>query len=234
MLESGSGHASGDQDEWISVSDLMTGLMVIFLFVAIAFIRPVSEENREMREIARAWEDREKEIRRALEAEFKDDWSKWNAEIDDIELVIRFKSPEVLFEVQKSELRDEFRNILDDFFPRYVEVLLEHRHAIDEIRIEGHTSSEWEGEAVEKRRYINNMQLSQERTLEVLKYVLLLNVGTADIENWLRKQLTASGLSSSHPIEKDGKEDKRRSRRVEFRVRTNAGSEIQKILEAAR
>ena len=36
--------SESDNDEsWLSVSDLMAGLMVIFLFIAITYIRPLAE-----------------------------------------------------------------------------------------------------------------------------------------------------------------------------------------------
>tara|TARA_B100000989_G_C19264600_1_gene353603 strand:- start:308 stop:496 length:189 start_codon:yes stop_codon:yes gene_type:complete len=48
---------------------------------------------------------------------------------------------------------------------------------------------------------------------------------------WVRMNLTANGLSSSKPfVEKSGKENQELSRRVEFRVKTNAESKINEIL----
>lgn len=35
--------AAPDDEHWMSVSDLMAGLMVIFLFIAITYIRPIVE-----------------------------------------------------------------------------------------------------------------------------------------------------------------------------------------------
>ena len=60
-----------------------------------------------------------------------------------------------------------------DFFPRYVAVLssAEWRDEISEIRIEGHTSSEWEGQTAGDEKYINNAELSQKRSYQVLNYV---------------------------------------------------------------
>ena len=49
---------------------------------------------------------------------------------------------------------------------------------------------------------------------------------------WLRSVLTANGLSSSKLIMQDGEEDKELSRRVEFRIRTNAEERIGEILES--
>lgn len=220
-----------DGSEWLSVSDLMAGLMVIFLFIAIVFIRPLAEQNKRMSDIALTWQEREAAIYEALLAEFQDDLPRWNAEIERDTLLIRFKSPDVLFETGQDDIRNEFRTILADFFPRYIGVLSPFKGYVEELRIEGHTSSEWLG-SDRMIAYFNNMELSQNRTRAVLRYVLELK-DIVDEQDWLKSRLTANGLSSSQLVLlPDGQEDSGRSRRVEFRVRTTARAEIIKILEA--
>ncbi|WP_281973137.1 OmpA family protein [Ruegeria faecimaris] len=240
-----------DEGDWLSVSDLMAGLMVIFLFIAVVFIRPLQEQNNELElqkeqleeqkrqleeqkqsiaQIALTWQDTETKIFDKLVEEFKTDLPLWNAEIEKETLLIRFNAPEVLFSEGQSNIRAKFREILSDFFPRYVEVLSEFRPAIEEIRIEGHTSSEWSSASPEQA-YYNNMALSQARTREVLSFALTLP-DVAEERDWLQSLLTANGLSSSRLVlDEFGLEDPSLSRRVEFRVRTKARSEIVKILE---
>jgi outer membrane protein OmpA-like peptidoglycan-associated protein len=78
------------------------------------------------------------------------------------------------------------------------------------------------------------MELSQARTRSVLLFALSLPEVDAE-RTWLRQYLTANGLSSSHPVfDANGVEDPARSRRVEFRVRTDAETRIAKILEVSR
>jgi hypothetical protein len=48
---------------------------------------------------------------------------------------------------------------------------------------------------------------------------------------WTKSLITANGLSSSQPIIINGVEDKGLSRRVEFRVRTNAEKQLEDIAE---
>ena len=219
-----------DESDWLSVSDLMAGLMVIFLFVAIVFIRDALQENAKIADIATAWQETEQGIYYALVAEFQDDLPRWNAEIEEETLLVRFNAPQVLFAEGESAMRARFQEILTDFFPRYVAVLSEFQPAIDEIRIEGHTSSEWNG-ASPQQAYYSNMALSQARTREVLSFVLSLPVIAPD-RAWMQSLLTANGLSSSRLIrDSSGVEDPNLSRRVEFRVRTKARSEIVRILE---
>ena len=73
------------------------------------------------------------------------------------------------------------------------------------------------------------MELSQARTRSTLERILKSNAATAH-EEWLKKRLTANGLSSSQPIVgKDGIIDEKASQRVEFRIVTNADENISKI-----
>jgi len=49
---------------------------------------------------------------------------------------------------------------------------------------------------------------------------------------WVKKTVAAVGFSSAKPkFDKDGKEDFKASRRVSFRVITNAETQIRKIIE---
>ena len=100
-----------EESEWLSVSDLMAGLMVIFLFIAIVFIRPLAEQNQRIKEIASTWQENETEIYNALFQEFETDLTEWNAEIEKDTLLIRFKAPEVLFERGRAKIRTEFAEI---------------------------------------------------------------------------------------------------------------------------
>lgn len=224
--------AYGDEggDSWISVSDMMAGLMVIFLFIAILFIKDVLKENYRMGQVAELWENAQDQLYARLEEEFRNDLPRWNAELDRESLSVRFQEPSILFDLGEATVKPAFAEILDDFFPRYVKILDDFRDYIDEIRIEGHTSSEWHLGVSEEEAYFKNMQLSQDRTRAVLEHCLLLP-SVHKLKDWIRSMVTANGLSSSRLVVVGGVEDPQRSRRVEFRVRTNADAQIRKILE---
>src|SRR4029077_7524654 len=171
-----------------------------------------------------------------LNREFSKDLAKWKAELLKNDLSIRFSEPEVLFATGSSELKPEFQAILQDFYPRYVRILTspKYRDSISEVRIEGHTSSDWTGAASRDDAYLHNMELSQARTRSTLLYVVMLPQVRGEVD-WLRRLVTANGLSSSRLIlAASGKEDAARSRRVEFKVRTDAETRIAKILEVTR
>lgn len=58
---------------WLSVSDLMTGLMVIFLFVAIAYISRVQKNQ----SVLTDYVETKKELHDKLVKEFSSDVEKW-------------------------------------------------------------------------------------------------------------------------------------------------------------
>ena len=219
----------------LSLGDLMAGLLLIFVLLLSFVMLNLSE-------IVETYTKLQSELYDDLEKEFEKDLDKWNAVLNKQTLSIRFKEPEVLFELGKAEIRPRFEDILDDFFPRYIEILRETKDTngeakyindIAEIRIEGHTSSEWHTAVSPEEAYIHNMKLSQGRTRSVLEYVLQIpSIGQSQkIKNWLKQHLTANGLSSSklirHP---DDREIPEESRRVEFRVRINAEKLLYNII----
>jgi outer membrane protein OmpA-like peptidoglycan-associated protein len=218
--------------DWGPIADLMSGLMIVFLFISVLYMRNVTKEKEKIEEVAVTYDKLQTELYVDLSNEFKNDLETWNAMIDRQTLSVRFQSPEILFESGSAELKSAFEKILDDFFPRYIHILSnsKYRENIEEIRIEGHTSSEWQFDADEMQSYFGNMKLSQDRTRAVLEHVLTHTAFPNDLMDWLKHSLTANGLSSSKLILAAGIEDKERSRRVEFRVRTNADLQMIKIL----
>jgi len=141
----GARHRAPEQTHWIPLADLMTGLMMVFLLIAITYMVKVEAASQHIREIAVLYERMKVELYNDLKKEFEQDLPRWGAELDR-DSTIRFKEPDVLFPIGSSELKNNFKIILDDFFPRYVRILdLERYHdAVQEIRIEGHTSSIWQ------------------------------------------------------------------------------------------
>jgi outer membrane protein OmpA-like peptidoglycan-associated protein len=228
--------ALGEESHWIPLTDLMTGLMVIFLLIAVSYMLQVETDAAHIKSVAVAYSETKDALYQDLRKEFAADLPKWKAQLIKSDLTIRFSEPEVLFASGSSELKPEFQAILQDFFPRYVRILTQpkYRSAISEVRIEGHTSSDWNGVASPDDAYFLNMELSQARTRSTLAYVLSLPAEREQL-TWLRRFVTANGLSSSRLILDDkGVEDSARSRRVEFKVRTDAETRIAKILEVAK
>lgn len=204
----------------LSVGDLMAGLLFIFVLLLMGALLQVQEKAEKDKELADRYDNTKTHLYIDLLAEFKKDLAVWGADIDST-LSIRFQEPSMLFDEAQSDLKPKFKEILDDFFPRYIAVLSRSKYKdnIKEIRIEGHTNSNGD--------YFSNMELSQDRTRSVLQYCM--GMMSKEEEEWLRGVITANGLSSSHLILRNGVEDKNLSRRVEFRIRTNAEEVLEEI-----
>ena len=220
------------EDHWITVSDLMTVLMVVFLFITIASMQAVMVEVKKFKEIQQSYEVLQSTLFDELSGEFSKDLAKWNAIIDKSTLTVRFNSPEILFEKGKSEIRTKFKEILDDFFPRYLNIITRKKYSgkIGEVRIEGHTSSEWTDHVTVDEAYLRNMNLSQDRTSGVLNYLMGLD-SVVDLVPWIKKHVVSMGYSSSRLILTEGGEDRELSRRVEFRLIIDFQDKIYEILE---
>lgn len=220
-----------DSEHWMGVSDLMAGLMMVFLFIAISYMRYVLVKQEDIKEVATAYQEGQVAIYESLVKEFQSDLDIWDAHVDPESLSFEFQSPEVLFSLGEIALKERFQEILDDFFPRYLEVLREHRGVINEVRIEGHTSSIWNSTTTADEAYFRNMWLSQGRTRSVLNYVYS-NPAIANDKDWVKRNVAAVGFSSSRPVTwPNGRENEERSRRVTFRVITDVDIKMRTILE---
>lgn len=217
---------------WMSVSDLMTGLMIIFLFIAISYISRVKKNQN----ILSNYVETKQKLHEKLVNEFKGDTAVWQMSIGK-DLSMKFNNPTVLFASSSYELTPQFKLILDKFLPKYLDILLKDslRKNIQEIRIEGHTD-DVKYDQYDKDPYIANAILSQQRALSVLRYLRQMpsfQRYTHDEKQLLEYWFTANGLSYGKALDangaytiKSGKPiDATRSRRVEFRIITT-GEEV--------
>ena len=216
----------------MSVSDLMTGLMIIFLFIAISYISRVKKNQN----VLSNYVETKQKLHEKLVNEFKGDTAVWQMSIGK-DLSMKFNDPTVLFASSSYELTPQFKLILDKFLPKYLDILLKDslRKNIQEIRIEGHTD-DVKYDQYDKDPYIANAILSQQRALSVLRYLRQMpsfQRYTHDEKQLLEYWFTANGLSYGKALDangaytiKSGKPiDATRSRRVEFRIITT-GEEV--------
>lgn len=217
---------------WLSVSDLMTGLMVIFLFISIAYISRVQQNQTVLTDYV----ETKNQLHQKLVKEFEGDTLNWQMAIGK-DLSMKFKEPTVLFATGSYELTPRFKEILDEFLPRYFNILLNDslKSNIQEIRIEGHTD-DVPIPRYDSDPYIANVVLSQQRALSVLRYLRSMpsyQKYTQEERNLLEYWFTANGLSYGKAVDHNGEYilksgkpiDKDMSRRVEFRIVTS-GDEV--------
>ena len=217
---------------WMSVSDLMTGLMIIFLFVAIAYMIQVKENQNVLTDYV----ETKNHLHDKLVNEFEGDTAKWQMAIGK-DLSMKFNNPQVLFAVGSYQLTPQFCEILDEFIPRYLDILLNDSLSskIQEIRIEGHTDNV-PAPQFGKDPFMANIILSQLRSYSVLDYIRNMQSYQAYSEDKKQKLefwFTANGLSYGKSIDANGNYtaisgqpiDCGKSRRVEFRLVTE-GEEV--------
>lgn len=226
---------------WISFSDIMTGLMVIFMFIAISYILEVQKKQAERDNLFKDFQATKEELYLELDSIFKEDFEKWNVELDK-DLSIKFTNPDILFASGSSNITKEFKEILDVFFPKYLGTILKPKFAdkISEVRIEGHTDTI--PVRINHDAYIGNTILSQQRSTEVLAYLRNLECYqqlTTEQEKRLQFWLTANGLSYGRTIDNEkqltaisGKQiNNDLSRRVEFRIVTTSESLVEQVIK---
>lgn len=242
-------------NQWLSISDLMAGLMVVFMFIAISYMISANEAQQQISDVLTGYGLLDKKLNSELHREFSSDLKAWGAEITD-DNTFRFKGPiqlvkygtiEVLFDQGNDRINRQFKEAISDFFPRYVDILLQEDFDgyIEEIRIEGHTSTEWQNLPRSSliSRYLNNAKLSQQRSFSVLDYCAQLQHPTVTNNKiWLVDILRANGMSFSKIVSSRGQvvphsvvhsggasEDRHRTRRVDFHVWTNVERKISDI-----
>ena len=215
------------KNEWMSISDMMSGLMLVFLFISISFMMRVEAEKQEMKDVAISYRDTKANLNEELFAEFENDLKDWNATITKDNSVV-FSSPEVLFEVNDSKINHKFKIILQQFFSRYIKILTspEYIDEVQELRVEGHTSKSWKNATTQQEIYLKNMQLSQERAYKVLSYCYSLDDKSVVKEReWLEKHFRANGMAFSKL------RDENTARRVEFTIQMKSEDRVYEMLK---
>lgn len=223
---------------WMSVSDLMTGLMVIFMFVAIAYIMRVQKNQTVLKDFV----ENKQNLHARLVEEFRNEAADSIVTISG-DLSLRFQRAESLFDDGSWELRTEFRSVLAEILPKYLGVLLTDslRYKIREVRIEGHTNSV-PYPSIDSDPYIANLILSQRRALSVIRFLRSLpqwKAYSTEERRLLEYWLTANGFSYGHALDTDGGYalatgraiDQARSRRVELRIITSGEEILEHFIE---
>lgn len=213
------GHSS-----WISLSDLMTGLMLVFLLIVV-----LTQYSNLVR-----YENTKRKIYDALDTQFALEQQSEKLTISE-DLVVRFLDTEALFEQDQAMLSQYYKEVLDDFIPKYLEVLQDNIDHIEEVRIEGHTGKS----TPQHPGYIDLVELSQDRARVILQYLVSseafqeLDKPTQDT---FRFKLMANGFGNGRMVDSEGKyvlnsrKPPLNTRRVEFRIMTYAERSLEEAL----
>ncbi|WP_139339567.1 OmpA family protein [Bacillus dakarensis] len=205
---------------WISYSDLMSALLLmfaLFLMINILESKAAMEEKDQMIEELTGVRTK---IIEELKAEFEH--SKLSMEVDPQTGAIRFSSG-VFFGTNESTVSDQGKEHLKEFIPKYIDVLFSEgfKDNVAQIIVEGHTD--------QSGTYLYNLDLSQERSLAVVKEILSDEFPDFEHKDQLRNLLTSNGRSFSELIYEDGVVNPNKSRRVEFKFRLKDEDLINKL-----
>lgn len=212
--EEGSGY-------WISFSDLMSGVLIIFILLFIYKILDYQNNIESKEAMIESLSSTRMQIISMLQEEF---------EKENIDILIDPKtgairlSEAILFDYGKNELKEDGKQFLQKFIPIYVKILFgtdDIKSQVSQIIIEGHTDDAGD--------YIYNLKLSQERALSVVEY-LIGDGFNYEYKNDLQYNLTANGRSFSELIRnEDESVNADASRRVEIKFRLNEEETLMQI-----
>ena len=211
---------------WLSFSDLMASVLIIFILLFVYNLIAYEESMNETEKMIQELTSTRMKIITMLQEEF---------DKEDIDIIIDPKTgaiqlnESILFDTGKSQLKDAGKEFAEKFIPIYVKILLgndEIKSQISQIIIEGHTD--------DVGGYLYNLKLSQERSLSVAQFLLNPEFDYM-YKDEMEKYLTINGRSYSEPIlNSDGSINKDASRRVEIKFRLKEEEvllQIQKELE---
>lgn len=185
----------------LSLGDLMAGLLLIFVllfsFVMLRLENLISARRGQLEQI-----DERELIKKLLIHKLLTELADFDVEVDPDTGVIRIKEG-ILFDFNKDELKEDGKQFLRLFIPKYVKVLLSEPDVsehIAQVIIEGHTDNvgSWE----------LNLDLSLRRAKSVAKYLFTDEFGTFRYAENLKKLLSVNGRSFAQPVVLNKAEDK--------------------------
>lgn len=196
---------------WPSFTDLLTTILLMFILLFIAMMIIKSLQIEEMKETL----DQLMGVRAKLVEQLREEFDEASTGVSvDHETGAIIFSTEILFDYNMADLKSASFSFLDEFVPKYLDVLLggEFEPYVAEIIIEGHTDRDGS--------YLYNLELAQRRALSVATYILSDEFPYKNIQKQLQEKLTVNSKSyTSFLTDEAGEYDPDLSRRVEFKFR---------------
>ena len=198
---------------WVTMSDLLLGLVVVFLVLFVFAITGFTQTK--VNEHEKQYEVTEKIAQELQKNNIKVDVDKFSGriKISDLEL----------FALNSSELSPKGKAYMSKFVPVYLNTIMKDKKIKENITgiiIEGHTDSQtFAGAKSEEEKYYKNMDLSLKRASAVAQYIVFSNyAGKETYQKDLFKLLSVEGKGPSEPVLVNGREDYAKSRRVELKL----------------
>lgn len=217
---------------WESVADMMTGLMVLFLFICLAYTFQLQQQQqREEAAVSEYFILRKQIYEELIEEIPPEQLTMIGVSVDDRNISVDFVDPLLFFDKGSSAIKPELRRALGEFIPHYMKVLEKYGNEIAEVRIEGNASHDYGGDINSPEAYFYNMKLSQDRAYNVLH--LIYNIDAVSAQRpWLAQKFRAVGASFSQAsMDHSQTSDVKRYRCVSFNVRLDAEGRLRKMLD---
>lgn len=131
------------------------------------------------------------------------------------DLSINFTHKSLYFSAGISKLNATQKNFLKYFSQKLMPFLKKNQSIIENVEVNGHTSSEWKGTNF-STNYLKNSKLSFERAYSTLNFFFKSSDKKSQL--LLTNILKGSGNSYTKNRFKNGNEDKEKSRRVSFKI----------------
>ncbi|GMQ61688.1 OmpA/MotB family protein [Vallitalea maricola] len=210
---------------WLSFSDLMAGLLIVFILITVIMVFDLSESTEASDIAKKEYENMHEELKSTKDR--LDNITSINDKIivllkkelgDTVEInedtgAISLKS-DLLFDSGKSTLKKAGREFIKINMPAFFKVLLSDKDIKDNINaiiIHGFTD--------DAGNYDSGLKLSQDRARTVFQYILY-EPTFAEYAEDLKELVVLSGVSETRLLEKEEEESmeswRARNRRVEF------------------
>lgn len=198
---------------WVTMSDLLLGLVVVFLVMFVFAITGFTQNK-----------INEQETQYQVTEKIANELAKNNIQVDIDKFSGTIKISDLeLFALNSAELSPKGRAYMSKFVPVYLNTIMQDssvKNNISKIIIQGHTDSQtYAGAKSDEEKYFKNMDLSLRRAASVAEYVVYSDFkGKKTYEKDLFKLLSVEGKGPSEPVLVTGKEDFAKSRRVELKL----------------
>ena len=206
-----------------SITDLMAGMLIIFILLFVFVTISSNKEIKKKEEVIASFTKTKSRIIDKVIYAFKE--NKIAIDIDNTTGSIKIDE-KLLFANNDYKLKKAGKEYLRRFIPIYVKILIldeDIKNDISQVIIEGHTD--------DVGSYIFNMELSQKRSFEVLKYIYT-EMEEFEGKKEFEKYVTANGRSKVNLIyDENGNVDRDKSRRVEIKFKLKEEETLEKIRE---
>lgn len=158
------------------------------------------------------------DIYKEMQNEFKNDVNLWGLTIYKNPLNVSFSKSHLIFQKNGYHIKPSYKVILKDFFPRYMDILIKYKSMIKSINIKVYSSKENPKGSTQEEKFNRNLILTQDTADEISYFIENITNNTIlQNKNWLKKNITYKGMSSSKAIYNKNITIKP-SKRIEFNI----------------